>query len=529
MEVVQIKVLVADSIAESGVEKLKKAKFKVDVKTGQTEDQLVKLIKGYDAVIVRSATKITGKIIGAADNLKIIGRAGIGLDNVDIETATKRGVIVANAPESNVLSAAEQTITLLLAQARNTAQASQSLKAGKWERKKFSGVEVADKVLGIVGLGKIGTIVAQQAEGLGMQIMAFDAYVSDERFEQLGISKAAKLDDLLKVADFITVHLPKTKETIGMFGDKEFAKMKDGVRIINTARGGIYDEDALVKALKSGKVASAGVDVFPEEPCTDSPLFKFEQVVATPHLGASTREAQDRAGITIAEQIISGLKGDFVPNAVNIAVPGVEEALKIYLPLAEKIGKMFTHISEKTMGAIEIEYAGGISQYNTEILTIAILKGLFENVVQEPVTYVNAPVIAKDRGVEIKESKTTKTTDYRNVITLKGLNGDDAVSVGGTIIGKSQERFVSIFDFDIDMNPSKYMAFFRYEDRPGMIGKVGTILGEHKLNIANMQVGRRVIGGEALMGLNVDNLIPEDVMKDITKQAGIPYGKFIEL
>lgn len=528
---IEIKVLVADSIAETGVNKLKEANFEVDVKTGQSEDELVKSIKDYDAVIIRSATKITKKVIGAADKLKVIGRAGIGLDNVDVETATKKGVIVANAPESNTMSAAEHTIALILAQARKVPQASASLKRGKWDRKKFQGVEVADKVLGIIGLGKIGTIVASRAKGLGMRVAAHDPYVAEERFEQLGIERAEKLDDLLKEADFLTVHLPKTKETMGFIGKKEFSKMKDGVRVVNTSRGGIIDEKALAEAVKSGKVASAGVDVFPKEPCTSSPLFKLDQVVVTPHLGASTYEAQDRAGITIAEQVITGLKGEFVSNAVNIAAPGVSDKIKPFLPLAEKIGRLFTHISEQSVSTLEIEYAGTLADYDTAILTVAILKGLFSRVVEEPVTYVNAPLIAKERGIDLKETRTSSTEDYTNVITLKGKSDKDdhEVSVGGTLVGKNQERFISIFDFDIDMIPSEYMAFFRYEDRPGRIGLVGTILGEYEINIANMQVGRRVIGGEALMCLNVDTSIPESVMDKIKEEGGITYGKFIVL
>lgn len=527
---VGIKVLVADLIAETGIEKLKKAKFEVDVKTGQSEEELVKSIKNYDAVIVRSATKIPKKVIEAADKLKIIGRAGIGLDNVDVEAATKRGIIVANAPESNVVSAAEHTVALLLAQARNIPQASADLKQCKWERKKWQGVEVADKVLGVVGLGKIGTVVARQAEGLGMKVIAYDPYLSKERFAQLGIQRVDKLDNLLKEADFIVVHLPKTKETIGMFGDKEFAKMKTGVRLVNTARGGIYQEKALVKALKSGKVASCGIDVYESEPCTESPLFAFEQVVVTPHLGASTREAQDRAGVTIAEQIIAGLEGEFVSNAVNVSAGAVEDPVRPFLPLAENIGRLFTHISEGSISTLEIEYAGSIAEYDTSILTVALLKGVFSHVVQEPVTFVNAPLIAEERGVDVRETKTKTSRDYTNIVTLKGKDsGKQEVAVGGTIVGKSQQRFISIFDFDIDMFPSKFMAFFRYEDRPGMIGSVGTILGQYKINIANMQVGRRVIGGEALMGLNVDAPIPDEVMKEIKSKSGIGYGKFIVL
>jgi len=525
-----MKILITEPIAEAGVEQLK-SDFEVDVKTDLTPEQLREVIKDYDALIVRSATQVTQEVIKQADNLKIIGRAGIGVDNIDVEAATKKGIIVANAPQSNVVSAAEHTIALLLAQCRNIPQANLSLKSGEWKRSKFEGVEVAGKTLGLVGLGRVGTIVAQQALGLGMKVIAYDPYLSKERFQTLGVERIEKLDNLLKRADFISVHLPKTKETIGMFGEREFALMKDGVRIVNTARGGIFQEAALIKALKEGKVASAGIDVFEKEPCTSSPLFEFSQVVVTPHLGASTQEAQDRAGIMIAEQVSAALKGEFVSNAVNIAAPEIEDAVKPFIPLTEKLGRLFTNITEgRPMNEIEIECAGNISRYDTSILTVAALKGIFTPIVHEPVTYVNAPILAKERGIELKEVKTNITRDYLNVVTVRGRDNEHEITAGGTLVGKNnQERFVSIYDFDIDMVPSKYMAFFRYKDVPGMIGKVGTILGKNNINIANMQVGRKVLHGEALMGINVDVPIPEEVMEEIRQQAGISDAKFMIL
>ncbi|MDP2210130.1 MAG: phosphoglycerate dehydrogenase [Candidatus Aquicultor sp.] len=525
-----MKVLVKEKIAQAGIDSLKAAGFEVDVKVEMTAEELVEAIGEYDGLIIRSATKVTEEVISRADKLKVIGRAGIGVDNINVDAATKRGIIVANAPQSNIISAAEHTIALLLASARSIPQACSSTKLGKWERSKFQGIEVFEKVLGIIGLGRIGTLVATRAHGLGMKIVAFDPYVSKERYAQLGIERAGSIEDVLKVADFITVHLPKSKETMGMIGERELAMMKDGVRLINTARGGIYQQDPLINALKSGKVGGVGFDVFDTEPLTESPLFDFEQVICTPHLGASTVEAQDKAGTMIADQVIAGLKGEFVSNAVNIPLISVEamEAVKPFLALAEKLGRLFNALAEDGIHSVDIEYVGQIAQHDTKLLTIATLKGIFENVVEEQVNYVNAPIFAEERGIEINESKKSSSQDYVNLIRIKGRNGDDEIGVAGTIVGKkNQERFVNIYAFDIDMTPSKYMAFFRYEDVPGMIGRVGTILGENNINIANMQVGRKKIGGEALMGLNVDTPISDEVIEEIRSLPGVAYSKFM--
>jgi D-3-phosphoglycerate dehydrogenase len=419
-----MKVLVKEKIAQAGIDSLKAAGFKVDVKVEMTADELVEAIGEYDGLIIRSATKVTEEVINRADKLKVIGRAGIGVDNINVDAATKRGIIVANAPQSNIISAAEHTIALLLASARSIPQACSSTKAGKWERSKFQGIEVFEKVLGIIGLGRIGTLVATRAHGLGMKIFAYDPYVSKERYAQLGIERAGSIEDVLKVADFITVHLPKSKETIGMIGERELAMMKDGVRLINTARGGIYQQDPLINALKSGKVGGVGFDVFDTEPLTESPLFDFDQVICTPHLGASTVEAQDKAGTMIADQVIAGLKGEFVSNAVNIPLISVEamEAVKPFLALAEKLGRLFNALAEDGIHSVDIEYVGQIAQHDTKLLTIATLKGIFENVVEEQVNYVNAPIFAEERGIEINESKkssgfTTWSHPYSNFNT----------------------------------------------------------------------------------------------------------------
>jgi len=524
-----MKALVADAIADLGVEQLRSAGIEVDVKTKLSPEELVKEIKNYDAIIVRSATKVTKEVIDAAPNLKIIGRAGIGLDNVDVDAATQRGIMVANAPEGNVISAAEHTLALLLAQARKIPQANTALKGSEWARK-LKGVELYDKVLGVIGLGRVGALVAARAKGFEMRVVAYDPYVSKDRFQELGIELVDSLDELLKEADFITIHLPLTDSTRGLISDKEIGLMKNDVRIVNTARGGIIDEKALAKALESGKLAGAALDVFESEPCTSSPLFNLDQVVVTPHLGASTVEAQDRAGIIIAQQVTAGLKGEFVSNAVNIAAAKVEETVKPFLPLIEKLGRLLTHIADVPINTIEIEYAGKIANSDVTILTVAALKGIFANVVHEPVTFVNAPLIAKERGIDIKEVKTKTATDYISTVTVRGGDSQGTISAGGTLVGKkNQERFISIYDFDIDMVPSEYMAFFRYEDKPGMIGKVGTVLGKNNINIANMQVGRRVLRGEALMGINVDSPISDKVMEDIKKEAGIADAKFMVL
>lgn len=527
----RLKVLVKEKIAAAGIEMLKEL-YEVDVLPELDQEGLINVIGEYDALIVRSATQVTADVLAAADHLKIVGRAGIGVDNVDVAAATKRGVIVANAPQSNIISAAEHTVALLMAQARNIPQANESLRSGKWERSKFGGVELMDKTLAVIGLGRIGTLVASRTHALGMKLVGYDPYLAKEKFAQLGVERYETIDELLPLADFITVHLPKTKETIGMFSDEQFAKVKDGVRLVNAARGGIFDEDALIRALESGKVAGAAIDVWEKEPVTDSKLFAYSQVVVTPHLGASTTEAQDKAGVMIAEQVIAALSNKFVSNAVNIApVPAeVAETLQPYLPLCEYLGKALVQANEKEIENLELEFTGPISEGDTKLLTIAVLKGIFEDVVEEPVNYVNAGIVAAERGIKIRESKQASSHDYVNLISVKGVGGQGDVSIAGTLIGKRNEpRFVRMYDFDIDMVPSQYMAFFRYEDRPGMIGKVGSVLGEHDINIASMQVGRKKAGGRAVMGVNIDSPISPQLLKQIEKEAGIDEARAVNL
>lgn len=526
-----MKVLIADKIADSGIDKLRES-FEVDIKTGLSESELVEVIGAYDALIVRSATRATRRVIEAADNLKIIGRAGVGIDNVDVTAATERGIIVCNAPTSNTVSAAEHTWALLMAQARMICQANASLKSGKWERSKFTGAEFYEKTLAIVGLGRIGTLIAERARAFQMKVIGYDPYISEERAASLGVQLFATVDELLPHADFITVHLPKTKETIGMFGAEQFARMKDGVRLVNTARGGIYQTDALVDALKSGKVASAAIDVFEVEPTTESPLFAFDNVIVTPHLGASTSEAQDRAGEQIAAFVGAGLRGEMVSTAVNIAPvpPAVMDKVGPFLRLAEAEGAMVAQLAASGIDEVEIVTIGGLADVDTRILRTAVLKGMLSVATDEPVNLVNANYFAEQRGIRVTESKRAETHDYLSMIVVKAISAGETVDVAASLIGKKNEpRIVSLFGYDLDMLPDSHMAFFRYPDRPGMIGKVGTILGDAGTNIGSMNVGRKEAGGLALMGITVDTPLEASLLARIKEAAEMQDAWSVEV
>jgi D-3-phosphoglycerate dehydrogenase len=524
-----MRVLATESLSERGLALLRQD-FEVDVRTELATDGLAAAIEPYDALIVRSQTKVDAEAIDAGTNLKVVGRAGIGLDNVDVEAATRRGVMVVNAPQSNILSAAEHTIALLLALARNIPQADASLRGGSWDRSKFQGVEVHGKTLGIVGLGRVGSMVAQRALAFGMRLIAFDPYVSKERARELGIELMPDLGSLLVQADFVTVHLPRTSETEALIGERELSLMKEGARLVNTARGGIVDEMALTAALGSGKLAGAALDVFENEPVTEHALFGLPNVIVTPHLGAATREAQDKAGIAIAEMVRLALKGEFVPYAVNVAAAEVPEQARPFLALAERLGRILTGLTEAPIRSIAVEYLGKVAELDTRILTLAALKGALSDVVHEPVSYVNAPTIAKERGLEVSERRTVESQDYVNLVLLRAETEAGDVSVGGTIVGKRDaERLVRIYDFDLDMAPAEHMAFFLYEDRAGVIGTVGTVLGEAGVNIASMEVGRKEAGGLALMGLTVDSPIPEDVIARIVETVGMKSARSIAL
>lgn len=524
------RVLVTEAIAPSGVACMQEADLEVDVRTDLDPAGLLEVIGDYDALIVRSATKVTAEVFEAGRRLKVVGRAGIGLDNVDVEAATRRGVLVVNAPQSNVISAAEHTMALILAMARRIPQAHASLVGGQWARDRFVGAELYDKWLGIVGVGRIGTLVAQRCLGFGMRVMAFDPYVSEQRAARLGI-ELVDLDTLLARADVITVHVPKTAETKKLIGEAELARVKDGVYIVNVARGGIVDEDALAQAIKAGKVAGAALDVFEKEPVTHSPLFELEQVVVTPHLGASTVEAQDKAGTSIAEQMVLALRGDFVPHAVNLAA-GAElpELVKPFMPLAEKLGRLACAIGGSQVASIEVEYHGQIAEQDTRLVTLTALRGFLQPVVHEPVTFVNAPLMAKERSLDYAERKSTAQADYLNVVRVVARGATQTVSVAGTLVGRRNEaRLVEIDGTPIEITLSPYMAFFRYEDRPGVVHKMTGVLAENAINIATMQVGRSEQGGEAIMALAVDSPIPPRVFEQTKAAAGIPHGRFVEL
>lgn len=526
-----MKVLVAERIAASGIGLLQD-KFDVDVRTDLTPEQLVAEIPAYDALIVRSATRATREVIEAGVNLKIIGRAGVGVDNVDVDAATERGIIVCNAPTSNIVSAAEQTMALMLAMARKTPQASASMKQCKWERSKFTGVELYEKTLAIFGLGRIGSLVAERARGFGMNLIGYDPFISEQRAAEMGITVYENVDDILPLADFITVHLPKTKETIGMFGAEQFAAMKDGVLLVNTARGGIYQLDALADALRSGKVAGAAIDVFEVEPCTDSPLVEFDNVILTPHLGASTSEAQDRAGEQIAEYVALGLEGRMVPTAVNVApVPAeVMQQVGPYIDLAQDMATMVAQLAHGGVNEIDIMTVGALSELDTRIVRTAALKGLLTRATDEAVNFVNADYLAEQRGIRVSETKRPETHDYVSMLVLRTTTPHGPVEIGAALIGKNDEpRIVTLFGYDIEVALSKHIAVFRYPDRPGMIGKVGTILGGEGINIGAMQVGRTEEGGQALMILTVDAPITPEVLDTIKKAAAMDDARYVQL
>ncbi|HEX9123905.1 MAG TPA: phosphoglycerate dehydrogenase [Actinomycetota bacterium] len=515
-----MRVLVTEPLSAPGLDMLRRD-FRVDVRPELASGGLVAEIAPYEALVVRSQTRVTAAVIEAGEHLKVIARAGIGLDNVDVEAATRRGVMVVNAPQSNIVSAAEHTLALLLAQARSIPLANADLKAGRWERSTYEGVELQGKTLGVVGLGRVGGLVTQRAAAFGMRIIAFDPYVPKERAKEMGIELMPTLEALLVQADFITIHLPRTPDTERLIGRRELALVKEGARIVNTARGGIVDEVALAKALEDGRLAGAALDVFAEEPTTESPLFAFDQVVVTPHLGAATAEAQDKAGTAVAEMVGLALRGEFVPYAVNVsAAAEVSELVRPFLPLAEKLGMLLTGLARGAVHKVECQFLGRIAEADTRVLTLSILKGVLRGVVHEPVSFVNAPIIARERGIVISEMRSAISTDYVNLVGLRAETDDGPVSVAGTLVGnRNAERVLQVLDYDIEMAPATYMLFFTYEDRPGIIGKVGTILGAHDINIATMDVGRPTRGGTALMGLTLDSPVPPEVIDEMARQV----------
>ena len=509
-----------EAIAPAGVELLR-SRFDVDE---DADSPLAEIIGGYDAIVIRSATKLTADVIERAVRLKVIGRAGVGVDNVDVDAATRRGIVVANAPDSTVVSAAEHTIGLLVALARNIPQAHAALKDGRWERSRWGGIELADKTLGVLGFGRIGRQVARRALGLGMRVIGYDPFVAPERFRELGAEHAATPDLVLAAAEFLTLHLPLTEETRHFVDAAALAQMRDGVRIVNAARGELVDESALAQAVRDGKVAGAALDVFSAEPYTGE-LLELENVVVTPHLAASTEEAQDRAGVIVAEQVVAALEGGLVSNALNIPIVGAEdlELLGPYIPLAAKLGRLAVELAGGHPRRIALAFNGAIADHDTRLLTVAALNGAFQGRVEQAVNYVNAPVIAAERGIEVSEERSAKTRDYTSLVTV----AVDDVQVSGTIIGPEHRHFLAgALGFAIDLQLSPRMVFFRYDDIPGVIGRVGTMFGEAGVNIANMAVSRTKEGGKALMALAIDSDPPPELVARI-RGEGFDDARFI--
>ncbi|MGA3214298.1 MAG: phosphoglycerate dehydrogenase [Acidimicrobiales bacterium] len=510
------RILVTEQLSPSGLELMAKAGHELDVRLSLTPEELVEAVPGAAALVIRSATRVTAEVLEAGRDLVAVGRAGIGLDNVDVEAATRRGVMVVNAPQSNILSAAEHAVALMLAQARNIPQAHAALVNGRWERSKWEGVELHGKTLGIIGLGRIGSLVAQRAAGFGMRLLAYDPYVTPERARQIG-AELLDLEEVFASADFVTIHLPKTPETRGLIGKELLAKAKPGIRVINAARGGILDEEALADAISSGHVAGAALDVFATEPCTSSPLFELDRVVVTPHLGASTAEAQDKAGEQIAEQIALALAGELVPYAVNVAAAGSSDGVRAFRGVAGRLGSLLAALCEGVPSHLDIECQGELAAEDTRVLTLCALKGIFAAATDEPVSYVNVPRFAKDHGLEVRESSTTVAGDYVSKLTLRG--GGHAAS--GTLASAGTERIVMVDDHAVELPFAANLLIVRNDDRPGMIGLVGSALGEGGISITNMAVGQTVGGGTALMLLSTDRPVPSELLERLRSAAGI--------
>jgi D-3-phosphoglycerate dehydrogenase len=519
------RVLIREPIAEAGVELLR-SRFDVDV---DFDSDLAEKIGDYDGIVIRSATKLGADLIERAAKLRVIGRAGVGVDNVDMDAATRRGIVVANAPESTVVAAAEHTIGLLVALSRNIPQAHAELKQGRWERSPYAGVELADKTLGVLGFGRIGQQVARRARGLGMRVVAFDPFVANERFRELGVERAAAPEDVLGEAHFLTLHLPLTDETRRFVDADALARMRDGVRIVNAARGELVDEEALLDALRAGKVAGAALDVFSSEPYS-GPLLELANVVVTPHLAASTEEAQDRAGVIVAEQVTAALEGGLVTNAVNIPSIGAEdlEVLGPFIPLAAKLGRLAMELASGRAERMTLTYYGTLSDYDTRLLTVAALNGAFQGRVDQVVNYVNAPLVAAELGIEVAEERRRTSRDFTNLIRVAVSNGEE-VRVAGTTIGRDHRRWlVSALGFELEMELAPLLAFFRYDDIPGVIGRVGTLFGEANVNIANMAVSRTRRGEKALMALSLDTPAPPELV-DRLGAEGFDDAYFISL
>jgi len=515
------KILVSDPVAKAGVEILQKV-YPVDSRQKLTPEELIAIIPEYDALVVRSETKVTKEVIAAAKNLKVIGRAGVGVDNIDVEAATQRGIIVLNAPEGNTIAATEHTMAMMMALARNVPQAYASLQNGLWERSKFTGVEVRGKTLGILGLGRIGSGVAKRALAMEMKVVVYDPFIRAEQAEALGV-EIADLDEIFAQADFITLHLPLTADTRKLLNKTAFAKMKKGVRIINVARGGVIDEADLAAAIEEGIVAGAAIDVFEKEPVDpNNPLLKSPKVIATPHLGASTAEAQVGVAVDVAHGVLAALRGEPVTTAVNMApIPAhVMEVIRPFFNLAERMGCLSATLANGRIQSIDVEFAGNISEVDTKMLTVAVIKGALSPFLQESVNYVNAPGLAKSRGIKIKEVKIKETDNFANLLKVRVVTDKDYCCVKGTLFGK-EGRIVMINDYRVDFVPQGWLMIGPHIDRPGIIGKVGTFLGASGINIASMQVGRSEKAGNQMMVLSVESAIPQTVLEQLKSVDGI--------
>lgn len=525
------RVLVSDPLAEEGLAVLRPV-VDVDVRTGLSEDELCAIIGEYDALLVRSGTDVNARVIGAGKNLRFIGRAGVGVDNIDMDAATKNGIIVANAPEGNTLAATEHTMAMMQSLARNIPQANASLKKKEWKRSKFMGVELNEKTLGIVGFGRIGREVAKRARAMDMKCVAYDPFITQERAAQLGVQMMS-MAELFMVADVITVHTPLIAETKHVINEKSIATMKDGVRIINCARGGIIDEKALYDAIKTGKVAGAALDVFEDEPPTESPLLTLDNVIVTPHLGASTVEAQLNVAVSVAKQCIEVLKGGSAKYVVNAPVvpPEHAEVLQPYAQLAEKMGRFVTQIAGGRLASVECIYGGELSAYagSMKFVTRLALKGLLDPILQQPVNIVNADFIARERGITVSETVTEESQGFKNLITIRIRTDKGEESVCGSVFLKGRSRIVEVEGYSMDMIPEGYVIVSRHLDKPGVIGRVSTLLGKSNINIAGMQVGRVQGKEHALMVLNVDDEVPEKIMAEIREMEGIFSASFARI
>jgi D-3-phosphoglycerate dehydrogenase len=526
-----MKVLISDSLSQQGIEVLKRAGLEVEVKTKLTSDQLIREIGGYEGLVIRSGTQVTSAVIEAASQLKVIGRAGSGLDNVDLDAATRRGIVVMNTPGGNTVTTAEHTMALLVSLARGIPQATASTKAGRWEKQKFMGVELYNKTLGVIGLGQIGGYVAKLAQGFMMNVIAFDPYLSEDKAKKMGIEQV-QLEDLFRRSDFISIHTPLTPETKNLINAQTIARMKDGVRIINCARGGIVNESDLYQALLSKKVAAAAFDVFEKEPVDPkNPLLTLENFICTPHLGAATTEAQENVALAIAEQIVDYLVHGVIRNAANLPSIPVDllPAIRPYLVLAEKLGAFGAQVFEGGLERVSIEYRGDVANLMTTPITIAVLRGLLNPILEDSVNYVNAPVIARERGIEIKETRITDAGEFTSLIILELQAGKNVGRVSGTLYKRRDPRIVSLDGFPLEVVPEGYMLVLSNLDQPGVIGNIGNFLGRHQINIASMQLGREKPGGKAISVIGIDTPVSADLLQEIRKLPHILSAKQIKL